>query len=363
MLSPTWKIERVSIAVVFLLMLIPQTLAAASSPAVACVQNQLNALGYDTGKPDGLLGRKTRLAMAEYEKQNGKLTRRRLDVDHAVIYCRQLGQRNSDLKAFWPSRQSQFEFIFGDSVSHKFRVDVSKALLKDFSTLKTEFGLEVPLTITVVVASSAEETMRLVSKHYTLELADFQKKASEICSTKNGFSAAAPPMMIVICRNGTMEVDQNIARWWFENTLAHELFHQIQYELAGWKNLAAGFNAVLESNGPVWMSEGTAEIIGVRTSDHWTEPAFRKYSWEFLGATAPNLALLEREDAFGRYRRQIYVGGRLSVYRLIDAHGLKSIISFYENLGLAGSWKVAFRRTFGLSVKEFYAQIRKMDHG
>jgi len=347
----------------FFLLFFPQITIAESSSSASCVQEQLNALGFDTGKPDGVLGRKTRSALAQYEKANGRLTLRKLDADHAVVHCRQLGLRHPELKAYWPSRQQQFEFIFGDSVSPKFRTDVSATILGNFAALQTEFGLEIPLTIKVVVASSAKETLQLTKKHYKIELNNFSQIASDICSTKNGFSATAPPLMIVVCRNGTMEVDKNIHRWWFENTLAHELFHQVQYQLAGWMNLKFGMNAVLNGNGPVWMSEGSADVFSIRATDHWTQATYRDYSWKFLGESAPNLAALEREDALSRYARQIYAGGRLSVYRLVDANGLESIISFYEDLGLLDSWKAAFRQNFGESAKDFYVRMLKMDHG
>lgn len=354
---------RILYCLTILLLCFPQISNADPSPSVTCVQEQLNTLGFDAGIPDGVIGGKTRSALAQYEKANGKLTLRKLDTDHAVIQCRQLGLRHQDLKAHWPSRQQQFEFIFGQSVSPKFRKDVSNAIRGNFYVLQKDFNLEIPLTIKVVVASSASETIRLVKQNYNLKLANFSKQAAEICSTKNGFSATTPPLMIVICRNGSMEVDQEIYRWWFENTLTHELFHQIQYQLAGWTRLETGYKAILKSNGPVWMSEGSADAFGIRATKHWTQDSYRAYSWERLEKIAPNLAVLEREDSFRRYKRQIYTGGRLAVYQLADTHGLASIISFYENLGRSVSLQAAFQQTFGISRKEFYSQILNMDHG
>lgn len=42
------------------------TFALAEQPGVRCVQNQLNALGFNSGRPDGTIGSKTRQASEEY---------------------------------------------------------------------------------------------------------------------------------------------------------------------------------------------------------------------------------------------------------------------------------------------------------
>ena len=119
----------------------------------------------------------------------------------------------------------------------------------------------------------------------------------------------------------------------------------------------------MQNDGPVWMAEGSADVFGIRATDHWTEESYRDYSWERLQGIAPKLSILEREDAFKRYKRQVYTGGRLAVFRLVDENGLGSIIRFYERLGLGSSWKASFEQVFGISTKAFYAQIREMEHG
>lgn len=346
-----------------ILLCFPQISSADPRPSVICVQEQLNALGFETGTPDGVIGRKTHSALAQYEKANGKLTLRKLAADNAVIHCRQLGLRHQDLKVHWPSQKQQFEFVFGESISPKFRTDVSNTITGNFYYLQREFNLDIPLTIKIVVASSDSETLQLIREHYKLNLWDFSKPMPGKCGLRNGFSGVAVPQMIVICRDGALEVDREIHRWWFEDSLAHEMFHQIQYQLAGWTRQKFGYKAILESDGPVWMSEGSAAAFSIRASNHWTQDSYRAYSWERLEETAPNLAVLEREDSFSRYKRQIYNGGRLAVFQLTDTNGFASIISFYENLGKSVSWEAAFQQTFGITKKEFYSQILKMDHG
>ncbi|RYE86545.1 MAG: hypothetical protein EOP19_06555, partial [Hyphomicrobiales bacterium] len=59
---------------------------AVADPDVRLVQQRLNDLGYDAGPPDGVMGAKTRRALADYQRASGKVPTGELDdADRAAL--------------------------------------------------------------------------------------------------------------------------------------------------------------------------------------------------------------------------------------------------------------------------------------
>jgi hypothetical protein len=79
--------------------------APTSADAVRCVQDELNALGFDAGTADGVLGNRTKKAGEEYvlfmKSKDAGYVMPTITVDNARLWCQTVAQQNPTVARFW----------------------------------------------------------------------------------------------------------------------------------------------------------------------------------------------------------------------------------------------------------------------
>ena len=116
-------------------LMLATSVVSAAQPGIACVQNQMNALGFDAGPADGSIGPKTRAATEAYRawmKTNAEpgWAQPALNATNGVFWCEKVGQAHSKVAKYATSEPEQCNlqlgqwkwFRFGDV---EFRADGS----------------------------------------------------------------------------------------------------------------------------------------------------------------------------------------------------------------------------------------------
>lgn len=99
--------KMISIGLLSLVFLLPSTFAArAEQPGIRCVQNQLNALGFSSGTPDGTIGKQTRKAAEDYRAwmsggAGGKGWRQpALTALNGEFWCEKVGEAHPEVAKY-----------------------------------------------------------------------------------------------------------------------------------------------------------------------------------------------------------------------------------------------------------------------
>lgn len=140
----------------------------------------------------------------------------------------------------------------------------------------------------------------------------------------------------------------------------HEFVHVIQAQLA---NGEIGSSWETE---PAWLIEGAAEYISARyrhEQNYQTYSNTRKDAIEFVRERQAQLALdrLESREDFREIEAvYTYALGMLAAEWLAAHAGDDALFSYMRQLSSVGTkWDLAFERSFGLSVEEFYEQFEQ----
>lgn len=147
-------------------------------------------------------------------------------------------------------------------------------------------------------------------------------------------------------------------------TTAHELYHQMQYELAGGNN--SGENSIF------WLEEGSADYVGAKLAEKLGGKKFNKWVLDteltLLGAT--DMAdisklgvnnLTQRKDIMRTYTHA-YQQSDIMCYFLLEQYAkgnelakLNEYFSALKNNDAAA----AFTKTFGVSLKDFLIKFKE----
>jgi hypothetical protein len=137
--------------------------------------------------------------------------------------------------------------------------------------------------------------------------------------------------------------------------LLHELFHVLQYQLAGNVGRDCCPENATPRIGPIWLMESGANYAHQLLSGE-----LRGYlSWAEQNAPAPSGQLLR--DLEGRrgmdQARLGYDTGAIAVDVLVGQVGISRLVDFYASIGATQDWRTAFRDTFGMTVEQFYDNL------
>jgi hypothetical protein len=326
--------------------------------AVSCVQNQLNAAGYEAGEPDGLLGRKTRSALAAYQGDFGALSQRPLDLDHALIFCRLLGLNDPELKQYWPENSGELNVVFGELASSTeiadklFVARMTSKLDLVHNKMKRLMNVELAAPINVLIGGSPKDIISLKQEREPRKIIGFNGTASQICQSTRNISATSLPNAIVFCRNGDAKIGTEIDASWLEFIIAHELVHAYQFQLSG-AILATSDKTVLKHDGPQWLLEGSAQAI----ANHLTTGLpLSEYSTRMIAKLDGNVPKLTNVDDLSDLksrRTEVYRAGVVVVAKLIPDEDYTKLGQFYEQLGKEEKWIAAFESVFGRDILGF----------
>jgi Ca2+-binding RTX toxin-like protein len=139
----------------------------------------------------------------------------------------------------------------------------------------------------------------------------------------------------------------------------HEIFHVLQYELAGDRSLNSGFDD-LPRAGPRWLAEGSAELVGYLAAVDARLMTIASVRADWAERARTSAVSLER---LAFLRGQFDAGPNawgimpLAVERLVGEAGLPKVLAYFAAIGRGEPWETAFAASFGKGVDAFYAEF------
>lgn len=132
-----------------------------------------------------------------------------------------------------------------------------------------------------------------------------------------------------------------------EEIFAHELFHIVQFNVAGMQMYST----------PCWFLEGSASAFGTamaNQNESFELTKQRIMSFGYGQKNSSNLSNLETCNGDnGQYQQ-----GRVAELYLISKFGVQKQFEFLEKIKNGQSWQNAFADTFPISLIDFYYQVK-----
>ncbi|MCB4458370.1 peptidoglycan-binding domain-containing protein [Leisingera sp. McT4-56] len=339
-----------------------------ADPFVACVQRQLAELGYAPGPADGVMGRRTRSAwrvmkdahegsFSGYLKELPELSR-----ETAIHWCRELPAIRAELAAKRPSSGE----VKLRANSERAEIEVRQAYDSVRKFLLQEFGLVLAGNIGIAAADDwkvLQGLARRVKADISAGGSSPDAKIRTRCGNGDAYSAAAYQDWIFICWSRPKGAERDLLdsdRNWLWAVVAHEYVHIAQAELSGARSVLKGPDAKRRLMGPLWMIEGTAQVLEAHYSE--TVLRVRRPFLSYLGIRARkserDLRELRRSDR--SMPQEEYDLSHFAVRILAEARGNGTLFNFWRNLGNGLPWEQAFFESFGVELGDYEAKVMEL---
>ncbi len=344
------------------------TAPASADPFVACVQRQLAELGYDPGPADGVMGRRTRAAWrvmkdAHESSFSGYLRDLpELSRGNAIHWCRELPAIRAELAAMRPSVGE----VKLRANSEQAETEVRQAYNSVREFLLQEFGLVLAGNIGIAAADDWKVLQVLahrVKADITAGGSSPDAKIRTRCDNGDAYGATAYQDWIFICWRKPEGAERDwldSARKWLWPVVAHEYVHIAQAELSGTRSTLKGSDAQRRLMGPLWMIEGTAQVLEA----HYSETALRVrrpyLSYLRIRALKSKRELRELRRSDRTMPREEYDLSHFAVRILAEARGNGTLFSFWRNLGNGLPWEQAFYESFGVELVDYEAKVMEL---
>lgn len=147
-----------------------------------------------------------------------------------------------------------------------------------------------------------------------------------------------------------------------QKTIAHELFHVLQYQLDRLLTNGSTPSSQVRPSGPVWLDEGSPEVVGYRVaSDRGLFPSYaselanRIQHAKQIGVPLSSLETLDQTKGIA----DVYSLFLVAVDHLVSItpSGLPSLATYLNGLGAGMAWRDAFKTAFGMSVEAYYVNF------
>ncbi len=336
--------------------------AAAKDAALSCVQAQLSALRYDVGAIDGVWGRRTQAAGKAFaDAMEASEPLPQLTRYNAAVLCRQLGLRNNFLRQFWPAGDEAYRLTTSRDVSSNMRVGLEVSAEKALQRFQEIFGLQLSQPINLVAATSRENLRQLwkdaLGSQYKAE--SFNVIYAQSCRRKNETGGFATGNLVAIClQPGPAGATD---KWLIDMTVAHEMFHAAQRQLAGMPAPKQSADTIAYA-GPEWLIEGSATYVSVRSvmPQSLIRPSFEQLRSK-IGKAQVDLRRLDTFQARQTQLESLYDNGTYAAFMLTERAGSASMVRFYELIGFGMPWQDAFATAFGEDPSEFYVRYKNRE--
>lgn len=344
-------------AILFSLMLVFPG-ASFADEYVRCVQNQLTSLGYDTGGASGKLTGQTKAAAAGYIAKKGKVLPT-LTQRNALTWCRGLGDNHRKLRKLQPSARSAKVFIDKDPDGKRAEL-LAKALKKSRSFFVSKFKIYPASQIDIVGGDSQKAIIDNLIKARNGRgdaVNGLRNSLREHCSDKEKFGGFEIRNQLVMCWPDSDLKQSAWVRKMNEVTgevMVHEFAHHVQRELSNDKNYGLTRNLREHPMGPAWLVEGVAVYAEYQYYESRNEVRLFNASVMQQKFNDPGFSLSKLHT--GKQIRNAdgsYTLSYLAAMILAERTSHKNLFKFWEYSGLGMSWEAAFRKAYGVGMREF----------
>ncbi|MCA2013226.1 hypothetical protein LCM17_17155 [Cereibacter sphaeroides] len=330
--------------------------AHARNDGVLCVQEQLASAGQDPGRIDGIVGARTRHALAQHLRARGLEGPRRIHTDSAMPWCRRLGLDDPALRAFWPSALNRVIVDVGDSVDPVLARLIRTRMPGIHADVTQRMGIELAGTDRVVVGSNPVELRARIRSAGFTDIGNLDATLAEHCDPDNAIGGFALPGLMVICLRPGVRLRGGIRYDHLTFVLAHEVTHLVQFQLTGLPPPGTLPASRVPIEGPIWLLEGLADVVGYAVGyDTEADFARRSATTRYAGGRLPDLARLQDRLALRSHQSDIYRAGLIAAALLVEDRGLPSTAQLFARMGEGIPFDQVFEEIYGETPQAFYA--------
>jgi len=340
-----------------------------------CVQGQLNALGQKAGRVDGLLGRATARAYNRLRAEEGfESIPEKFDTHSMIFSCRYIGEKDAELKKFWPAWKRSYTIKTGAIVPGgiiKYIEQSIPVIHRRFAAFNMQYASSVNLHIfhDRQTGQGFYASNSVVKEEETAS--NFEALYTFNCSN-DSIGGWSENNDIYICLNyeeDSGNIHSDLAaflqssfddhQFRFQEVMTGEMFNVSQRELLGAFVLEAKDIKKLQERKalePAWINEGVAQYFELRFGGAGKEESV--YYSDLATKLNIDRRRLHEYEAISLDLSVLSKGadlGDLAAFKLQDRRGLKQFHIYFKNVGLGVPWKQAFEQAFGVSIEKFYA--------
>ena len=232
------------------------------------------------------------------------------------------------------------------------RQDVEKAAKGFAAFCEKNFQVKLERDVHIIVAADRQGYENLLVKKMEMESAEARNKAQYTTGQASGAKALC---VLNGDKDGLKESDDRLS------TTAHELFHQLQYQLSDGRN---GYEKSL-----FWLEEGSADYVGAQVAAELGERSLEKWFLDakFTVQNSRKVANVMDVQRTTEAERTQLMNTQVNTYGLSDlmtwyllktyAAGQENakLVEYYQRLGQGEKAEAALQNTFGVALDGFLA--------
>lgn len=232
--------------------------------------------------------------------------------------------------------------------------DVQKAATAFDALTQERLGVTRRHSVRVYVAASDDDYRRILREEFSLS----DEEAAQVASISGGWSGGSLHVTAVNAKAGVM--DGRSDRY---ATTAHELFHQLQYEMSHGRDT--------DKTALFWLEEGSADYVGAmmaeklggRTLVRWQQGVLD----DLVGAPRParpdqllHLEFAERKAIMAKEYHAYEMADMMTtelLARFPEEQRGQKLAAYFEALGEGATGEDAFAQAFGLTLDDYLQEF------
>lgn len=231
--------------------------------------------------------------------------------------------------------------------------DVKKAAAAFDELTEQQLGAKRQHSVKVYVAASDADYRSILREKFSLD----DDEAAEIAAISGGWSGGRLHTTAINAKAGVM--DKRSDRY---ATTAHELFHQLQYELSDGHDT--------DKEALFWLEEGSADYVGALMAEKLGGRKLARWQMDvlddLLGAPQPaepsallHLEFAERKSIMQKNYHAYEMADMMTaelLARFPEEQRGQKLTAYFKALGTGKSGEEAFAEAFGLSLDDFLTE-------
>jgi hypothetical protein len=364
------KFQRLVLSLSLVASFVSTAAIAGKDEYISCVQKQLTALGHAPGPVNGRITQQTKNAFlqlqASHTNKPALAALPKLKKMTAVSYCREIGAAFPKARALMPSQTPFAVRSDGGAGGQQVKLlRTSFTLTERF--FEQRYGI-VPASRVDIAGSYdraklADYTVELM-KLRGASLGGVKKVIEDICGElQNRYGGVAYQNQLLLCWPHSKSYGAawfNKVKPWVAGIMAHEYMHHIQRELGNVKADGGYGSRNRRILGPLWMVEGTAEVV---QQDFLTRqmrikmPSLSKLQKKSMVIQKP-LSNMKNSGSMSSYKE--YQVAHFAVHLLSERYGKAKMFEYWRAIGQGNNWEKAFQKTYGMSLRQYEAMYETL---